>query len=165
MPSRVRVAGLIGGRIYFGRQILGYLRNVADSAGVLMSNRKKGSTWQDILAAWEVTNRYIEGCKLYVVRERRGVRPSHSLFNQKLLGYKRNRKKKVNLPPWGREQVRADAVQFWNNGQVANGVVVNEVAADALPQLGADAVVAAPPPRERRHIGFDALGEPVYENL
>ena len=153
MPSRVRVAGLIGGRAYFGRHILGYLRNVADSAGVLMSNRKKGATWQDILAAWEVVARYIEGSKLYVIRERRGVHSSRSLFNQKLLGYRRKKKKKVaKLPAWAREAARVGQAEnpFWNNGQVppAEGVVV--VVNDAPEQLAGAAEAVAPPPEQPR---------------
>ena len=141
MPSRVRVAGLIGGRAYFGRHILGYLRNVADSAGVLMSRRKKGTTWQDILAAWSLVDKYIEGCKLYVVRERRGIHPSRSLFNQKLLGYRRNKKKKVAKgDQWAVEGIPADgdAFRLWGgDGQVLNNApqaIVGGVEAEPVGQ-------------------------------
>ncbi len=150
MPSRVRVAGLIGGRAYFGRQILGYLRNVADSAGVLVSNRKKGATWQDILAAWEVVGKYLDGNKLYVVRERRGVHASRSLFNQKLLGYRRNKKKKVAiLPPW--ERARANA--FWDAPP-----------AQAMEHAELAPPMDAPPQELRRAVAVNVAGEIVYVN-
>lgn len=101
MPSRVRVAGVIRDRAYLGRQLMGYLHRVAESAGVLITSKKKGTTWQDILRVWEILGKYLDGDKLYVIRERRGVHPGRSLFNQKLLGYKRNKKKKVaELHPW-----------------------------------------------------------------
>lgn len=136
MPSRVRVAGLIGGRVYLGRQILDYLVRVADSAGRPLSNRKKGATWKDILAAWEVVGKYLDDNKLYVIRERRGVHPSRSLFNQKLLGYRRNKKKKAQmiLPLLG--QAQPDQI-VWND-------------APDIEQDNAPVEAAAPPPEQPR---------------
>lgn len=153
MPSRVRVAGLIGGRAYFGRQMLQHLYNVGDDRGVQIPKTKGVPTWKVILAAWEAIDKYIPDWKLYMVRERRGVDPSRSVFNQKLLGYRRNKKKKVaKLFAWGREPIPAadvDEFRFWNNGQVGAEVIVN-----APPQ----------PARRRRLLDIDERGVLVDEN-
>lgn len=134
MPSRVRVAAVIGGRAYFGGQIINYLQNVADRAGVLISNRKKGAAWKDVLAAWEVGSKYLDGCKLFVIRERRGLKASRSLFNQKLLGYRRKKKVARVLME---QQIEVD----W--AEAANPNV--------------------PPPARRPLIGVNEAGILVYE--
>ncbi len=142
MPSRVRVAAVIGGRVHFGRQGIGYLRNVADSAGVLISNRKKGAAWEDILSAWEVVGKYLDGCKLYVIRERRGLKASCSLFNHKLLGYRRKKKKVGNL-------LRQAQERGW--------------AEQAEPPVAA--IEEVPVPARRHLIVANAAGELVYEDF
>lgn len=143
MPSRVRVAGIIGGRVYFGRQITNSLRHVADSAGVLISNRKKGAAWEDVSAAWEVMGKYLDNCKLYVIRERRGLKASRSLFNHKLLGYRKKKKRTT--------------VNFYH---LAAGLERDwAVQVDDPPPLEE----AVPAPAGRRLIGENEEGTLVYE--
>ena len=118
-----------------------------------MSNRKKGETWKDILTAWEVVGKYLGDCKLYVIRERRGVCSGRSLFNQKLLGYRRNKKKRAPgiLPPWGQAQV--------------NQIVWN--VEPAIAQDNAPVEEAVPPleqPRRGGRYGIDEAGEAFYVN-
>jgi hypothetical protein len=153
MPSRVRVAGLIGNKAYFGKHLINYLRNVGDSVDVLITERKKGLTWQDVLRAWELLGKFMDGNKLYVIRERRGVRSSRSLFNQKLLGYRRNKKKKMaKLLDWG---IRA-------REEIAVNQVVDRGAQAG--QLEQPVAMDAPPQELRRAVAVNQAGEIVYVN-
>ena len=154
MPSRVRVAGLIGGRAYLGKRILKHLQGVGAESNIVFPKIEGGPTWKAVLTAWEAVAELVPGWKLYIVRERRGIHTSRSLFSRKLLGYRRDKKKKkAEQPDWAAVNVVAnDAAAFWGGAQ-------------AEARAGVDAEEVGPPVEQRRRLReINADGQLVYEN-